>query len=113
MAIAGDARTADFLGTGNADWAFDTTMAVLSAVAVLGVTARARDLTEGQLAAIAASISPLEWEMAGRPEAAANAGTLLGIFPLTDARFALGIALPFGQAEAKQLIESGYSGAVA
>ena len=101
IAVAGDAGTAAGLGAGGQDQAAEAAMCVLAAIAALGSAARARDLsTAGQL-----PVSCLGGEMSGRAEGGTSAKTLLGIFPLADARFALGMALPFGQADANQLKE--------
>ncbi|MGI6850773.1 precorrin-3B synthase [Mesorhizobium sp. 1B3] len=49
-------------------------------------------------------ISPLVGEMSGRTEGGNVEQSPIGIFPLSDARLALGIGLPFGQATATQII---------
>ena len=100
VALAGDARTASLLAAGDEQHALETTISILSTIAALGPTARARDLSPSAKL----PISPPVGEMAGRPEGGARAKTLLGVFPLADARTALGIALPFGHADAGELV---------
>ena len=100
IALAGDARTASLFAAGDEQHALETALSLLSAIAALGPTARARDLSPSAKL----PISPLVGEMAGRAEGGAQTKTLLGIFPLADARIALGIALPFGHADAADLM---------
>ncbi|MBU0582281.1 MAG: precorrin-3B synthase [Alphaproteobacteria bacterium] len=100
VALAGDARSATPLTVENEQQATETALSLLSAIAALGPTARARDLSPSAKL----PISPLVGEMAGRPEGGTDAATLLGVFPLADARIALGIALPFGHADAVELV---------
>ena len=99
VALAGDARTATHFAVENEQQALETATSLLSAIAALGPTARARDLSPSAKL----PISPLVGEMAGRPEGGTDDTTLLGIFPLADASIALGIALPFGHADAADL----------
>lgn len=101
IAVAGDARTATGLGAGDEDEALEAAMSVLTGIAALGSAARARDLSTAEQL----PISRFKGEMAGRPDGGTGANTLLGVLPLADARFALGIALPFGHADANRLKE--------
>jgi precorrin-3B synthase len=157
VAVAGDAGTATPLGSFAEDLASEAALAILAAIAALGRTGRARDLSAKALEQIAekielgrfaappsvlpdispargeigsfdagspspnsaigeaadeGAISPLAGEMSGRTEGGAvghdtpSDGLSYGdTLHLADSRFALPIALPFGQVEASSLID--------
>ena len=100
LSLAGDAETAKPLSLFSEEMACDATIAVLEAIAALGLAARARDLPAALLEELRSSES-LE-DAAERQ--AANNPTLLDILSLRDSRHALGVALPFGHTHAETLI---------
>ena len=111
ISIDGDAATAKPLALLNYPAAVDACIEVLQAIAAMGIAARARDLPagrEGRGHGYLATL-PLVGDMSGTERAnvkrnTANYLTCLGVFPLTETRYALGIALPFGHTNADKLI---------
>jgi precorrin-3B synthase len=104
VAVAGDANTARAIGVAADDAeACKATLAMLSAIAVLGRAARAHDLGAGRLS------NALNELKLGHPALSASnkpcaGGSLIGTMALSDAGVAaLGIALPFGHTTAKRL----------
>ena len=103
IAAAGDVETALQLGSAKEGPALDAAIAMLSSIAALGMAARARDLTAEQLDEVARG---MQRSREGAATGLEPAKTLmsLGISPLLDGRYALGIAVPFGQTNAGALI---------
>ena len=94
LAIAGDAETATPQESLSEDEACLATLRILSLVAARGIDARARDLPLDQVSRVQAK--------PGRREMSSSS---LCVFALSDGRFAAGVALPFGHADAEQLID--------
>lgn len=95
VAIAGDARTARFVGVYDADLAVQSAVALLHTIAEGGRKMRGRDL----LPTFETLQPPAQPREAG--PAQLHPGDIL---PLTDGRFASVIALPFGTVTAETLI---------
>ncbi|TGQ39789.1 precorrin-3B synthase [Mesorhizobium sp. M00.F.Ca.ET.216.01.1.1] len=87
IAIAGDARSAAPLAVVAEDAACDITIGILQAIAELGIEARARDLVAER------------FEISPHP-----VPSPIGLLPLAEDRYALGIGLPFGSMPAEKLI---------
>jgi precorrin-3B synthase len=96
IGVAGDGRSAQWLGTVGESDAVAAVCALLEAVARLGGAARARDL-DRPARIVARRIAPV------RPPAARPPASFVGTHGLTDGGVAVGIGLPFGQAEADAL----------
>jgi len=93
LALAGDAAAATPLGVIAVDEATDTMLDLLTAIAARGSEARGADLLPAPGAAAPVATSP-------RPRTEA-----IGLHPLKDGAFALGLGLAFGQAQADALAE--------
>lgn len=100
LAMAGDAASATPVAMVSGADAAQAVVSMLLAIAERGPDARARDLLQGD-----SQLPRFERNMAGTP---GGLGTgrrpSPSILPLTDGRFALSIALPFGQADAGTVI---------
>jgi precorrin-3B synthase len=98
VSIGGNRQTARPLGVLDSKAAPQLALVVLEQIAALGPEARGRDLD-------ARPISPLVGEMSGKTEGGASAARLTSDspIPLTDDRFAIGVALSFGSIEAGEL----------
>jgi precorrin-3B synthase len=102
VALAGDAATATPLGMIPAGAAIDVVLGLLRAIAARG-DARAADLLRSEgVAAFRNGSHP--WRDAARPQPRPAAETI-GLHPLRDDRFAVGVALAFGHARADVLAE--------
>jgi precorrin-3B synthase len=96
IGVAGDGRSAQWLGAIDAADAAAAVCALLEAIARLGVAARARDLDRpARLVA--------RWIAPAAPPAVRPAATFIGTHNSVDGRVAAGIGLAFGQAEADAL----------
>jgi precorrin-3B synthase len=95
LAIAGDARSAAQLGVVAPGEAVDAVLALLTQVAALGPDARGADLLDAPAFAL-----PAEDLLPGSPRADA-----VGLHPLDDGAWVLGIGLAFGHAAALALAE--------
>jgi precorrin-3B synthase len=107
VSVGGDGRSTKPVATADADAARDIAVAALRMVAE-GREARARDLSERQLASLAGwhSVAPPSvGEMSGRTEGGAVERSCppIGLFDLSTDH-ALGIALPYGSMPANKLI---------
>jgi len=113
LAVAGDAVMATQVGTFGYDGARKATLSILAEIATLGREARARDLSGKSLARV---ISQFGGQRSTLPPSVLPDGNverqisnddrmLHGILALTDARFAVAIALPFGHVRAEILID--------
>jgi precorrin-3B synthase len=102
VAIAGDARTARPLGIARGDKAASVAaLALLSEIAGMGRSARARDLSSDSL-----HVAPLAYAITstfGGAKERDTARSLIGNTSLRDRHVAVGIALPFGHTTAKLL----------
>ena len=97
VSIGGDRQTARLLRVCRTSAAPQFVLDMLGQIAALGPEARGRDLD-------ARPISPLVGEMSGRTEGGASARQASNYpLPLTDGRFAIRVALPFGSIEAGEL----------
>lgn len=98
VALGGDARTAIALGTIAPDVAVEVVLRLLAVIAARG---RARDiLAESGIAPFKSAVMD-RLEPANSP--ARSAAEPIGLHPLRDGKLALGVALPFGQADAETL----------
>lgn len=96
--IGGDAANARVLGRCGAAQAVETTIAILSRLAAIGLQARARDLSGADIAPFAAAIHPAE-PPAWRPPVPP-----VGLLAVADGRRARGACLPFGQIRSDNLL---------
>jgi precorrin-3B synthase len=118
LSIAGNAATAAPIALLDEKHAGDAVAATLSAIADMGVRARARNLAPAilrrQLTWAASDITgsdhETEEEIGGDPRIVVlhpyrglQSALPIGIFELVDGRAALGVGLPFGQIEASRL----------
>ena len=92
------------LGSAKEGAALDAAIEMLSGIAALGMAARARDLTAEQLDKMARGMQRASHEHGrGRAEPAKTSLMSLGAFSPSDDRYAVGIAVPFGQTSAENL----------
>jgi len=99
LSIAGTAATASPLGYVPTQDIEQSVLAILSCIARLGETARARDLVADEVKAGLFAASPTAMRFGPAP-AARPVVMGIGVHPLIDGSNALGIALPFGFSEA-------------
>jgi len=100
VSLAGDAASSLPLGVVTPDDAPAVVAALLAVIAAQGATARARDVSDPNAFAAAAHgrfEAPIAVPVRGRAQT-------IGLHGLKDGRCAIGIALPFGQARALDLI---------
>jgi len=102
VALAGDAATATPLGSIPTSGAVDVVLDLLRALAVRG-DARAADLLRNEGLAAFQNLSRLRCDVS-RPQPR-PAAEIIGLRPLGDDRFALGVALAFGHARADLLAD--------
>ena len=102
VALAGDAATATPLGSIPTSGAVDVVLDLLRALAARG-DARAADLLRNEGLAAFQNLSRLRCDVS-RPQPR-PAAEIIGLRPLGDDRFALGVALAFGHARADLLAD--------
>jgi len=102
VALAGDAATATPLGSIPTSGAVDVVLDLLRAIAARG-DARAADLLRNEGLAAFQNLSRLRCDVS-RPQPR-PAAEIIGLRPLGDDRFALGVALAFGHARADLLAD--------
>lgn len=102
VSLAGDAASATPLGLAPLRDAPAVATDLLAVIAARGITARARDVLDGEgLQVFAGACASLDPPVAAPPRGAAQT---IGLHGLRGGRCAIGIALPFGQAHALDLI---------
>jgi precorrin-3B synthase len=104
LSIAGTAATATSLGWVESHQAVGAILYLLASLAARGPAARARDLVnESDLAAIRASLADVL--VAESPPPPRSRSEPIGMHALNKAQFACGVALPFGHADARTLLQ--------